>query len=97
MPTPPATVSNSSIPDHIYVLPPNLASQPGMVRWWCVSCLIALTTVSKTEPTGTLDSFIKVLRDDKFCTRKGNSGACNTCTKVHKACVVVCFFTPPLL
>lgn len=86
-----SAVSNKTIPDYIYALAPNLQAQPALVRFWCKSCLVGLTTTSKTAPNGSLDSFIETLLQGDFCARKGNFGVCNLCSRDHKGeCVGVC-------
>lgn len=93
---PPKHVSDKAIPDNIYLLNTNLQPQPELARFWCVGCLVAFNTQSKGDPNGTLDSFIRVLRHDFFCKRKGggNTGACSLCSSSHGSCEIVCTWFP---
>jgi hypothetical protein len=95
---PPSHVSNHAIPDSVYLLNANLQPQPELVRFWCIGCLVAFNTQSKADPDGTLDSFVKVLRYDLFCKRKGggNTGACGLCLSSHSSCEMVCFLFFPV-
>jgi hypothetical protein len=77
---PPSGVSNAPLPDHIYVLPSNLASQPSLTQFWCQRCVVALTTESKAEPTRSFESFVVILQEGKqYCHRKNNFGVCTGC------------------
>lgn len=93
---PPKHVSNQPIPDTVYLLNANLQPQPELARFWCVGCLVAFNTHSRSDPDGTLDSMVRVLRHDNFCLRKGggNTGACSLCSQSHSSCEMVCITLP---
>jgi hypothetical protein len=92
MTPPPPHVSNKPLPDHVYALPDNMASQPSLTRFWCRASITRLTTVSKRAPTGTIESFIEVLRrPEGYATRKNNFGVCSGCSENKEGgCVEVC-------
>ncbi|KAH8698243.1 hypothetical protein GQ44DRAFT_832210 [Phaeosphaeriaceae sp. PMI808] len=81
----PSFVSGAAISDHVYALPPNMAAQPGLVRFWCQPCLKGFVTTSKGAPDGSFESFVTVVRGDEHCRRAGNFGVCNSCSKAHKS------------
>jgi hypothetical protein len=41
---PPSYVSNHAIPNSVYLLNANLQPQLELVRFWCISCLVAFNT-----------------------------------------------------
>jgi len=92
MTPPPSHVSNMPLPDFVYALPDNMAPQPSLTRFWCRGSVTRLTTASKTDPDGTIASFIAVFRRaEGYATRNNNFGVCSGCAQAHEGgCVEVC-------
>jgi hypothetical protein len=79
-----AALSNKPIPEWVYSVAPHLQGQPALVRFWCQSCLVAMTSEASKFPKGTLEDFIESVMQGGICQRKGNFGVCKLCSDSHK-------------
>ena len=86
-----SSVSNGSLPDHIFNLPANMQPHAALTRFWCEACVSALSTTSAGDPNGTVPGLYRVCRAlDSYCVRKNNFGVCDGCRRDKKGgCVEV--------
>ncbi|UPX16323.1 uncharacterized protein EKO05_0006731 [Ascochyta rabiei] len=82
MTPPPSHIARQALPDHVYQLPDNMQPQPSLSRYWCRGSVTRLTTHSKYNPKGTIESFMYVFRrPGGYGLRKDNFGVCAGCVE----------------
>ncbi|UPX13410.1 uncharacterized protein EKO05_0003918 [Ascochyta rabiei] len=80
MTPPPTYISREALPNHVYQLPKSMQPQPSLSRYWCRASITHLTTSSKSDPDGTILSFIRVFRrPGGYGLRKDNFSVCPCC------------------
>ncbi|UPX20896.1 uncharacterized protein EKO05_0011109 [Ascochyta rabiei] len=99
MTPPPSHIARQALPDHVYQLPDNMQPQPSLSRYWCRGSVTRLTTHSKYDPKGTIESFMYVFRrPGGYGLRKDNFGVCAGCVEAKVGeCVEVFPVSPTKL